>query len=327
MEFPLVRMRRFRKNETLRRMLRETCLQPSDLIFPIIVTNGTKVKNPVPSMPGVYQYSVDEALKVLEHVNKLSIPAIILFGIPDYKDDIGSSAKDKNEAVQKACRAIKDKYPGLIIITDVCLCEYTNHGHCGLVDNEEVLNDATLEELCEISLSHVEAGADMVAPSNMMDGYVSEIRKGLDEKGYIDTPIMAYSAKFSSAFYGPFREAAQSSPTFGDRQSYQMDPSNKREAVREVELDIREGADIVMVKPALNYLDIIYSVKEKFSHPIAAYSVSGEYAMIKAAAEKGWIDEKEVTLQTLRGIKRAGAEMIITYSAIDVASWIEQGYY
>ncbi len=304
-------------------MIRETRLEPSDLIYPIIVTNGKNLKNPVPSMPGVYQYSVDEALKVLEHVHDLGIPAVILFGIPRYKDFTGSSAKDPDEAVQKACRAIKEAFPEIILITDVCLCEYTDHGHCGLIKNGEVLNDASLEELLQVSISHVEAGADMLAPSNMMDGFVSYIRKGLDEKGYCNIPIMSYAAKYSSAFYGPFREAAQSAPSFGDRKGYQMDPANKREALREVELDIKEGADIVMIKPALNYMDVIHSVREKFDYPIAAYNVSGEYAMIKAAAEKGWIDEKEITLETLQGIKRAGADLIISYSALDAARWLK----
>ncbi len=318
-----LRMRRLRKKENLRNMIRETKLHVRDLIYPLIVTNGKNIKNPVSSMPGVYQYSVDEALKVAKEAYQAGIPGVIIFGVPGYKDSTGSSAKDPDEAVQKICRAIKEEIPELVVITDVCLCEYTDHGHCGLIEQEEIKNDATLKELLQVSLSHVKAGADMLAPSNMMDGFVDYIRKGLDNEGYSDIPIMAYSAKFSSAYYGPFREAAESAPSFGDRNTYQMDPANGREAIREIELDIQEGADIVMVKPALNYMDIIRSVKDRFDYPLAAYNVSGEYAMIKAAAQNGWIDEREVVLETLTGIKRAGADIIITYYALEVAYWLK----
>ncbi|UMZ73207.1 porphobilinogen synthase [Natranaerofaba carboxydovora] len=324
MRFPHLRLRRLRKNNGIRRMVKENDLKTEDLIYPLFVTVGENIKNPVPSMPGVYQYSVDELLKAIEEVYKYEIPAVILFGVPGYKDSVGTSGLDPNEAVQRACKVIKEKYPDLLVITDVCLCEYTDHGHCGVVKDGEVLNDETLSRLQSVAISHVRAGADIVAPSNMMDGYVQSIRKALDERGYNETPIMAYSAKYASSFYGPFRDAAESSPSFGDRRTYQMDPANGDEAIREVYLDIEEGADIVMVKPALNYMDVIRRVKDEFNYPVAAYNVSGEYSMIKAASQNGWIDEKSVVLEMLQGFKRAGADMILTYHALDAAKWLSR---
>lgn len=322
MNFPHLRLRRLRKNFTIRRMVRENHLKVDDLIQPFFVAAGKEIRNPVPSMPGVYQLSVDELIKDMEEVYKLGIPAVVLFGIPAYKDATGTSGCHHSEAVQNACREIKDKYPEIMVITDVCLCEYTDHGHCGVISDGDVLNDESLEKLCGVAISHAEAGADMVAPSNMMDGYVMAIRKALDESGYKELPIMAYSAKFASSFYGPFRDAAEAAPSFGDRKTYQMDPANGDEALREVALDINEGADIVMVKPALNFMDVIRRVKDEFKYPVAVYNVSGEYSMVKAAVEKGWINEKEVVLEMLQGFKRAGADMIITYHAIEVAKWL-----
>jgi len=319
MQFPLYRPRRLRKNETLRRMVRETKLSVDDFIYPLFVIYGRKVKKPISSMPGVYQLSVDNAVKEAEEVFKLGIPAIILFGIPEKKDARGSGAYARSGIIQQAIRAIKDRLPDLVIVTDVCLCEYTDHGHCGLVVKGEVDNDATIELLAKMARSHAEAGADMVAPSDMMDGRVKAIREILDNGGFEHIPIMSYAAKHASGFYGPFREAAESTPQFGDRKSYQMDPANAREALREVSLDIQEGADIVMVKPALPYLDIIRAVREEFDLPVGAYNVSGEYAMIKAAAQKGWLDEERVMMEVLTAIKRAGADLIITYFAKDAA--------
>ncbi|OWZ82894.1 delta-aminolevulinic acid dehydratase [Natranaerobius trueperi] len=315
-------MRRLRRKQGIRHMVRENQIQVTDLIYPIFVTTGENYENPVPSMPGVYQYSVDMAIKHLEKVYSLGIPAVMLFGVPGYKDERGSSAKDPNEAIQRACSETKKHFPDLIVITDVCMCGFTNHGHCGILKDGDIDNDLTLKELTEIAISHSKAGADMLAPSNMMDGYVKAIRQGLDKHGYENIPIMAYSAKFASNFYGPFRDAAYSSPSQGDRKTYQMDSANGKEAIREVELDINEGADIVMVKPGLSYLDVIKDVKQSFRHPVAAYNVSGEYAMIKAATEKGWLDEKQIVMEVMTSYKRAGADMILTYFAIDIARWL-----
>ena len=324
MIFPINRPRRLRENETIRRMIRENRLSVDDLIYPLFAINGKDIKNPVASMPGVYQMSVDNIVKEAKEVAKLGIPGIILFGIPTHKDEVGSSGYDDNEAVQKSIREIKDACPELLVVTDVCLCEYTSHGHCGVIKGGQILNDPTLELLAKVALSHAKAGADMVAPSDMMDGRVGAIREVLDEEGYSQIPIMAYSAKYASAYYGPFRDVAESTPQFGDRRSYQMDFGNSDEALMETRLDIEEGADIVMVKPALAYMDIIRRVKDEFKVPVAAYNVSGEYAMVKAAAQNNWIDEKKVVLETLTGMKRAGADIILTYHAKDVASWLKE---
>ncbi len=319
MEFPTYRPRRLRRNERLRAMVRETALAPSNLIYPLFVGSGKNSARPVPSMPGVSQLSVDRAVKECEEALALGIPAVILFGIPDGKDAVGSEAYSDNGWVQEAIRAIKERVPELLVVTDVCLCEYTDHGHCGVIKNGEVDNDATLKLLVKEALSHARAGADIVAPSDMMDGRVGAIRQALDENGFEQVAIMAYAAKYASGFYAPFRDAAESTPQFGDRRSYQMDPANGDEALREVEMDIREGADIVMVKPAMAYLDIVYRVKQKFGYPVAAYNVSGEYSMIKAAAKNGWIDEKRIVMELLLSIRRAGADMILTYFAKDAA--------
>ena len=319
MSFPIQRPRRLRRDANLRRMVRETRLSVDDLVMPLFVVPGRGVENPVASMPGVAQLSVDRAVEECKTIRDLGIPGVILFGIPEQKDSLGSGAYHDDGIVQRAVRAIKEHVPGLVVITDVCLCEYTDHGHCGVVKSGDVDNDATLDLLVEESLSHVRAGADMVAPSDMMDGRVGAIRRALDAEGFSQTPIMAYSAKYASGFYGPFREAAESTPQFGDRRSYQMDCANTDEALREVALDVEEGADIVMVKPALPYLDVIRRVKDRFDVPLAAYSVSGEYAMLKAAARNGWLDEVRVVHEALTGIKRAGADVILTYFAKDVA--------
>ena len=319
MEFPAYRPRRLRRNEKLRALVRETTLSPDNLIYPIFVSPGKNKAQPVSSMPGVAQLSVDLAVKECEEVQALGIPAVILFGIPDHKDSLGTEAYADSGIVQEAIRAVKEKVPELLVITDVCLCEYTDHGHCGVIKNGEVDNDSTLELLAKEALSHARAGADIVAPSDMMDGRVGAIRQSLDQNGFEQIAIMAYAAKYASGFYRPFREAAESTPQFGDRRSYQMDPANADEALREVELDIREGADIVIVKPAMAYLDIVYRVKQKFGYPVAAYNVSGEYSMIKAAGQNGWIDEERIMLEVLFAIKRAGADMILTYFAKDVA--------
>jgi porphobilinogen synthase len=319
MDYPIYRPRRLRRNERLRELVRETGLSPKNFIYPLFVGPGTDKAQPVSSMPGVAQLSVDRTVKECEEVDALGIPAIILFGLPVYKDPAGSEAYEDEGIVQQAVRAIKQKIPGLLVMTDVCLCEYTDHGHCGVIKNGEVDNDSTVELLVREALSHARAGADIVAPSDMMDGRVGAIRKSLDQNGFEQVAIMAYAAKYASGFYSPFREAAQSTPQFGDRRSYQMDPANAEEALREVELDIREGADIVMVKPAMAYLDIIYRVKTKFGYPVAAYNVSGEYSMIKAAGEKGWIDEQRIMMEVLLAIRRAGADMILSYFAKDVA--------
>jgi porphobilinogen synthase len=319
MNFPIYRPRRLRRNERLRNLVRETTLEPRNFIYPLFIGPGKDKAQPVASMPGVAQLSVDRAVRESREIHSLGIPAVILFGIPERKDATGSEAYDDRGIVQQAIRAIKESLPELLVVTDVCLCEYTDHGHCGVIKNGDVDNDATLELLAQEALSHARAGADIVAPSDMMDGRVGAIRKILDENGLTNTPIMAYAAKYASGFYGPFREAAESTPQFGDRRSYQMDSANVEEALREVELDIREGADIVMVKPALAYLDVIYRVKQKFGYPLAAYNVSGEYSMIKAAGQNGWIEEPRIMMEVLYAIRRAGADMIISYFAKDAA--------
>ncbi len=319
MIFPEYRPRRLRRNEAFRRMIRETVLTTSDLILPLFAIGGRDVQNPIASMPGQYQLSIDRLVKTCQEVKKLDIPAVMLFGIPDKKDALATSAYAKDGIIQKAVKAVKDKVPELMVITDVCLCEYTDHGHCGVVEKNVVDNDATLDLLARTALSHARAGADMVAPSDMMDGRVAEIRESLDDNGFSQVPIMAYAAKYCSGFYGPFRQAADSAPKFGDRRTYQMDPANALEAIREVTLDIEEGADIVMVKPALPYLDVICRVRQEFDLPVAAYNVSGEYAMIKAADQLGWLDGKRVMMESLTAIKRAGADMILTYFAMDAA--------
>jgi len=317
MSFPIHRPRRLRLNKSIRKMVSETHLMPEDFIYPLFVTFGKGVKKNISSMPGCFQMSVDEIVKEAKNIYKLGIPAVILFGIPEHKDEKASEAYSDKGVVQKAIKAIKDRAPELVVITDVCLCEYMSHGHCGIVKNGKILNDPTLELLTKEALSHAKAGADIVAPSDMMDGRVSAIRDALDAEGFEDIPIMSYAAKYASAFYSPFREAAESTPEFGDRKSYQMDPPNRREAIKEVALDIEEGADIVMVKPAMCYLDIISDIKDTFDVPVAAYNVSGEYSMVKAAAKLGWIDEKRIMIEILTSIKRAGADLILTYFAVD----------
>jgi porphobilinogen synthase len=315
-------MRRLRTSQQLRDLVSENDLSVRRLIYPLFVTHGEDVRTEVPSMPGCYQMSINNLVKEAREVMALGIPAILLFGIPAEKDEAGSGAYDEEGIVQLAVAALKESLPELMVITDVCLCEYTSHGHCGIVKDGYVDNDITLEMLTRMAVSHAEAGADIVAPSDMMDGRVAAIRSGLDSEGFINIPIMSYAAKFASAFYGPFREAAESSPEFGDRRSYQMDHRNGNEAVREVLLDLEEGADIVMVKPALPYLDIISRVKQETRFPLAAYNVSGEYSMLKAAAQRGWLDEKRVVLESLMAIHRAGADMIITYHAREAAGWL-----
>jgi len=323
MAFPINRLRRLRKNENIRRLVRETHLSVDNLIYPIFVEDGVNIIKEIPSMPGIFRYSIDNLSKELDEVVELNIPAILLFGIPSYKDEIGSDTFNDEGIIQRAIRYIKQNYPQLYVITDVCFCEYTSHGHCGVLHNHDVDNDATLENTKKQVISHAKAGADMVAPSGMMDGVVKAIREALDSAGYYDIPIMSYSAKYASSYYGPFREAADSTPAFGDRRTYQMDIGNRLEALREVALDIEEGADIVMVKPALAYLDIIREIKNNFNIPLAAYNVSGEYSMIKAAGKLGWIDEKKVMLETITAIKRAGADIIITYFAKEIAKMIK----
>ena len=324
MHFPQYRPRRLRRNENLRRMVRETFLRIDDLIYPMFVQPGKGIKEPISSMPDNYRFSIDELVKEVKDIYKLGIPAIILFGIPEKKDEVGSEAYAKDGIIQRAIKAIKDAVPEIIVITDVCLCEYTSHGHCGVIKNNEVDNDATLELLAKEAVSHAEAGVDMVAPSDMMDGRVKAIREALDRTGFSHIPIMSYAVKYASAFYGPFREAAESAPQFGDRRSYQMDPPNAREALREAELDVAEGADIIMVKPALPYLDIIYRVRQAINRPIAAYNVSGEFSMLKAAIANGWLEEKRVILEALTSIKRAGADLILTYFAKEIATWLSE---
>ncbi|MDQ7782849.1 MAG: porphobilinogen synthase [Desulfomonilaceae bacterium] len=317
MHFPEYRARRLRRTETLRSMVREVELNTSDFILPFFVMHGNGVKNPIEGMPGNFQLSRDNLLKEIDEPVRRGIPAILLFGIPEKKDPLGKEGYSDKGVVQQAVRAIKDTYPDLVVVTDVCLCEYTDHGHCGVIHKGEVDNDPTLDLLAKMSVSHVKAGADMVAPSDMMDGRVAAIREALDESGYEHTPIMSYAAKYASAFYGPFREAAGSAPQFGDRRSYQMDPANSDEAIREVGMDVDEGADIVMVKPALPYLDVIWRVRNTFDLPLAAYNVSGEFAMLKAAAQNGWIDHDRAMMEALTSIKRAGADLIISYHALE----------
>jgi porphobilinogen synthase len=321
--FPQVRLRRLRRTETLRALVRENRVEVGDLVYPMFVVEGKGIKEEITSMPGIFRHSADQLPPEIEEIARLKIPAVLLFGIPENKDETGSSAYHPEGAVQQAIRIIKNSVPELIVITDVCLCEYTSHGHCGVVTNEQVDNDQTLPLLAKMAVSHVEVGADIVAPSDMMDGRVKVIRESLDEKGFQHIPILSYAAKYASAFYGPFREAAESVPQFGNRRGYQMDPPNVREALREVEQDIAEGADIIMIKPALAYLDVIRQVRDAFNYPLAAYNVSGEYAMVKAAAQRGWIDERRVILETLTAIKRAGAEIILTYHAKEFARWLQ----
>ena len=318
------RPRRLRGSETLRKMVRETRIDKSSLIYPLFVKEGTGVEEEIPSMEGQYRYSVDRLPYELERLQKAGVSNIMLFGIPDHKDEVGSGAYDENGIVQKALREAKKQFPDLYYITDVCMCEYTSHGHCGVLCGHEVENDATLELLAKTALSHVEAGADMVAPSDMMDGRVRAIRECLDKAGHKETPIMSYAVKYASAFYGPFRDAAGSAPSFGDRKSYQMDFHNRREGMKEALTDIEEGADIIMVKPALAYLDVVREVMDRTDYPLAAYNVSGEYAMVKAAAANGWIDERRIVMEIMTGIKRAGAKIIITYHALDVAKWLDE---
>jgi len=338
--FPIARPRRLRISENMRRLVRETVLTVDDLIYPLFVVSGSGIRREIPSMPGNYHLSVDMVAKEAEEIARLGIPAIVLFGIPEHKDAVGSADYDPDGVVQRAIRAIKSAVPELVVIGDVCMCEYTDHGHCGMVNgwpegnpahwNDKwpegyVLNDETLPYLGKIAVTYAEAGADLVAPSGMMDGMVGAIRSALDDAGFGRVGILSYAAKYASAFYGPFRDAAQSPPRFGNRKQYQMDSANAREALREIELDIAEGADMVMVKPALAYMDVIRLVRERFDLPLAAYSVSGEYSMIKAAAARGWIDERAVAMEVLTGIKRAGADMILTYWAKDVARWLHPG--
>lgn len=318
------RFRRLRSGEAIRNMVRETYLNKKDLIYPIFVAEGENIKNPISSMPGIFQYSIDMLDELLADIYKSGISGILIFGIPKHKDLLAASAYDDNGVTQNAIRYIKSKYPDMIVTADVCLCEYTSHGHCGVVCGSKILNDETLPLLCKMAVSLAKAGADIIAPSDMMDGRVHAIRCALDENGFTDTPIMAYSAKFASAYYSPFRDAAQSAPEFGDRKTYQMDPANGKEALREIEDDISEGADMVMIKPALSYLDIIRAARDRFDYPIVAYNVSGEYSMVKAAAQNGWIDEKRVVMENLISIKRAGADIIITYHALDAAKWLEE---
>ena len=327
--FPAYRPRRLRQTPVLRQLVSETQLNVAQLVLPLFARSGRKLRRPISAMPGVFQLSPDELLREARRAHELGIPAVLLFGIPDRKDDKASGAYAAKGIVQQTVRLLKKELPKLFVITDVCLCEYMDHGHCGLVQRDKtgarILNDSTLRLLARSATSHVEAGADMVAPSDMMDGRVRAIREQLDKLGFDQTPIMSYAAKFASAFYGPFREAAESTPQFGDRRSYQMDPANASEALREVALDIQEGADIVMVKPALAYLDILYRVKSEFGYPTAAYAVSGEYSMVKAGATKGWVDERAITLESLLAMRRAGADILITYAATDVARWLKEG--
>jgi porphobilinogen synthase len=325
MPFPVYRPRRLRESPLLRAMVRETSLRIDDFVYPLFAVHGRGVREPISSMPGQFRLSIDELLKECKDAASMGIPAVLLFGLPRDKDPRGTEAYAEDGIIQQAVRAVKDTIPDLLVITDVCLCEYTSHGHCGVVEDGRIKNDPTLELIARTAVSHAEAGADLIAPSDMMDGRVAAVREGLDESGFPETPIMAYSAKYASAFYGPFREAVDSTPQFGDRRSYQMDPANAMEAMREVALDVDEGADIVMVKPALPYLDVIARVKGEFGLPVAAYSVSGEYAMLKAAGQLGWLDEDRAVLEALTGIRRAGADIIITYFAKDAARLIEQG--
>ncbi len=325
MKFPVTRLRRLRVNEAIRRLVRETRLDAGDLIYPVFVMEGKESVVPVEAMPGIKRFTVDTLPDEIESVAAAGIPGVIIFGVPSAKDDLASGAWAEDGVVQRAVKQIKERFTGLLVATDVCLCGYTDHGHCGVVEDGRIVNDSSVEILARTAVSHARAGADIVAPSDMMDGRVGAIRRALDGAGYEDVAVMAYSAKYASAFYGPFREAADSRPQFGDRRSYQMDPPNAAEALVEVALDLDEGADIVMVKPALAYLDVIYRVKEKFGRPVAAYNVSGEYSLVKAAAARGWVDERAVVLEMLTAIRRAGADIILTYFAKDVAKWLKEG--
>lgn len=318
------RTRRLRRTETLRSMVREEHVRIDELIYPVFVIAGENICNPVESMPGIYQYSLDRIGEELDRVVEAGIKAVLVFGIPDHKDEVGSGAYDEHGIVQEAIRLMKKEYPDLLVIADVCLCEYTSHGHCGLIRDGEILNDETLPLLAKAAVTYAQAGADIIAPSDMMDKRVAAIREALDENGFINIPILSYSAKFASGYYGPFRDAAHSAPGFGDRKTYQMDPANGQEALREVEEDILEGADMIIAKPALAYMDVMKEISLNYNIPIVAYNVSGEYAMVKAAAEKGWIDEKKIVMENMVGFKRAGAKMIITYHALDVAHWIKE---
>ena len=324
MIFPITRMRRYRKNQSIRDLFRKTRVFPEDLIYPLFLVEGSNVENPIKSMPGISQLSIDKALEEINNLTALGLKSVILFGIPQTKDEIGSGAYDDNGIVQKGIKAIKSAFPNLVVITDVCMCEYTSHGHCGIIENKEVANDPTLSYLAKTAVSHARAGADIVAPSDMMDGRIGVIREALDDEGFQDIILMSYSAKYASAFYGPFRDAAESAPQFGDRQSYQMDPASSfKEALREGELDVEEGADILMVKPAMAYMDVIKVFEENFDCPICCYNVSGEYSMVKAAAENGWIDERKTVMELMLGFKRAGADLIITYHAKDILNWMK----
>lgn len=318
------RTRRLRMNKNLRAMVRENHVRVDELIYPVFVIEGKNICEPVESMPGICQYSLDRLPEELDRVVEAGVPAVLLFGIPAHKDEVGSGAYDPQGIVPKAIRLIREQYHDLVVIADVCLCEYTSHGHCGLIQGEEILNDETLPLLARASVVYAEAGADIIAPSDMMDKRVAAIRQALDEKGFVNTPIMSYSAKFASAYYGPFRDAAHSAPGFGDRKTYQMDPANGREALREVKQDLKEGADLIIAKPAMAYLDVLKEITTHYNVPVVAYNVSGEYAMVKAAAEKGWIDEKRIVMEHMTGFKRAGAKMIITYHALDVARWLRE---
>lgn len=319
------RFRRLRSSERMRRLVRETRVAAEEMIYPIFIIEGENIKNPIPSMPEVYQYSIDRMDEMLDEVAAAGIAGVLIFGIPKEKDEVGSQAYAPDGITQRAIRHIKEKYPDLLVIADVCLCEYTSHGHCGLVEGCRILNDETLPLLAKMSVTLAQAGADMIAPSDMMDGRVAAIRKALDENGFLHIPIMAYSAKFASGYYGPFRDAAHSAPQFGDRRSYQMDVCNKREALREIADDIEEGADLYIVKPALAYLDVVEAAAQRFDLPLAVYNVSGEYAMVKAAASMGWIDEKRIVMENLIAMKRAGASILITYHALDAAKWLKEG--
>lgn len=319
----MIRLRRLRVNEEMRSLVRETQIDKKDLVYPVFVKEGTNCKDPVDSMPGIFQYSIDRFDEELERIVEADIGAILIFGIPDHKDECGSGAYDDDGITQRAIRHIKQKAPNLLIIADVCLCEYTSHGHCGLIKDGEILNDETLPLLAKMSVSMAKAGADIIAPSDMMDGHITAIRAALDHAGFLNTMILGYSAKFASGYYSPFRDAAHSAPAFGDRRSYQMDPANGKEAIRECIADIEEGADMIMVKPALAYLDVLKEASQRFDLPIAAYNVSGEYSMVKAAAQNGWIDEKRIVMENMIAMKRAGAKTLITYHALDVAAWLK----
>ena len=320
----MIRLRRLRSSQTMRDLVRENQVHVDDLVYPVFIKEGSDQKIPVDSMPGIYQYTIDRFDEELDRIVAAGIPAILIFGIPEHKDECGSQAYAKDGVTQRAIRAIKEKAPQLLVIADICLCEYTSHGHCGLVYGGKILNDQTLPLLSRMAVTLAEAGADIIAPSDMMDGHITALREGLDEHGFTDVPILGYSAKFASGYYSPFRDAAHSAPAFGDRRTYQMDPANGREAMREVEADVLEGADMVMVKPALAYLDVLKSARERFDLPLVAYNVSGEFSMVKAAAQMGWIDERRIVMENLTAIKRAGADIIITYHALDAAAWIKE---